>query len=588
MPTPPRPASWKLPLIAALSCLGGGLCAAEPGATTHDASPWGFCSSAEWFGEYPRFNPLMAQAGVRWLRAFPEWSSIQPTPGEWNWKEADALVADTKANGIRLSGGLWYFAKWATPKGDTRSCPLKDIGAWSTYAATAATRYQADIRHWEVYNEFNGSFSSSANKPKDYADLVVAASDAIKQVDPALQVGLSCANFDLGFFDGAIKAGAAGKFDFVCVHPYENLGQLANGGEDGYLSMAASIRKMLADNGQRPDIKLWITEFGVQSTVKPDAAKDTLQAEVLVKGHLLAIAQGFERICWFEARGPAYGHGSDHGVIRSDWSLRPCYDAWKVMTGVLGDAPAYLGWLDLADGGYGFVFRGPTGPVLTAWSSKGPARQVSFANAVTVTDVAGTASSLAAKQPLTLGKSPVYVAGVPAELVAQAVANAAKTFPWGGDYAKATEVSCRLGATNTDNGVVQRNPDTTAVVHKLDHSYRTSHRRNSEGIYAYFRVDPQFVSFGNKDIAITLVVRRGDPAKAVSFDLTYESLTGYKGTGKRLEVPAGEEWIEHTWTVSDANFVGGWGWNFRTDVGGSPGTLAIKEVRVRKAAAAGR
>jgi hypothetical protein len=90
------------------------------------------------------------------------------------------------------------------------------------------------------------------------------------------------------------------------------------------------------------------------------------------------------------------------------------------------------------------------------------------------------------------------------------------------------------------------------------------------------------VSFGTKNLEITVVARRADPAKAVGFDVCYESLKGYKGTGKRWEVPAGEEWIEHTWTVDDANFVGGWGWNFRTDIGGSSGDVAIKEVRVRK------
>lgn len=574
---------WMLAAIVAVTGLAGGLAAADkPGEPA--ASPWGFCSSAEWFGDYPRFNPLMAQAGVRYLRAFPEWQTIQPKRDEWNWKPADELVANAKASGLRLNGGLWYFAKWATTDGSTRTAPLKDIADWSAYAAAAAARYKADIRDWEIYNEFNGSFSNSKNKPKDYAALVAAAADAIRTVDPTLRIGISCANFDIGFFDGAIKAGASGKFDYVCVHPYENLGTLANGGEDGYLSMASNIRKMLADNGQRSDIRLWITEFGIQSKVKPEPVQDTLQAEILVKGFVLAIAQGFERIDWFEARGPSYGHDTDHGIIRHDWSLRPCYGSLKTMTGMLGDAPRYTGWLNLAEGGYGFVFQGRAGPVLTAWSSKGPDRQITFASDVTVTDIAGAATALKAGQRLTLGKSPVFVAAVPADLVALAKANAAKPFPWGGQYATATEVGCLLGATNTERGITQRNPDTTEVVNKLDHSYRVSHRRNGEGIYAYFRVDPQFVSFGNKELDITVVARRADDAKDVGFELCYESLSGYKGTGQRRQIPAGEGWTEFAFKLTDANFAGGWGWNFRTDIGGSPGGIAIKEVRVKKPA----
>lgn len=571
------------PALAAALCLAAGLAAAEPPAPAATC-PWGFCSSAEWFGEYPRFIPLMAQAGVRWLRGFPEWHTVQPKKGEWNWKPADDLVACARANGMRLTGGLWYFASWATTDGGMRTAPLKDVADWAAYAGAAAQRYRSDIREWEVYNEFNGSFANSRNKPKDYADLVVAASTAIKAVDPALRVGISCANFDLGFFDGAIKAGAAGKFDFVCVHPYENLGTLADGGEPGYLSMAGNLRKMLKANGQREDIALWITEFGLQSKTGPDAAQDALQAEVLVKGFVLALAQGFERIDWFEARGPSYGKDTDHGVIRQDWSLRPCYHAWKAMTGVLGEAPRHLGWLDLAQGGYGFVFQGRTGPVLVAWAPKGAERQLTLAGEVAVTDLLGKAAPLAAGKPLVLGRTPVYVTPVPADLLALAKANAAKPFPWGGDFANAAEVVCRLGATNTEQGIVQVNPQTTEAVNRLDHSYRVSHRRNSEGIYAYFRVDPRFVGFGAKDLEVVVVARRGDDAKAVGFDLCYESMTGYKGTGKRREVPAGEGWTEFAFPLADANFAGGWGWNFRTDVGGSPGTLAIREVLVRKTA----
>jgi hypothetical protein len=575
-------------MVLTVQALQAAEASANPAATPAGAphiSPWGFTSSAEWFGEYPRFNALMAKAGICALRAFPEWSTLEPKPGEWNWKPADALVADARANHIQLSGGFWYFAPWATPKGDTRSAPLKDISSWSTYVGATVSRFGNDIRDWEVYNEFNGSFSNSANKPKDYADLMVAASTAAKKANPHARVGMSCANFDLGFFDSAIKAGAGGTFDFICVHPYENLGALATGGEDGFLSMASSMRKLLADNKQRSDISLWITEFGLQSTVMPNPEQDLLQADVLVKGYVLALAQGFERICWFEARGPSYGHGTDFGVIRQDWTLRPSYQAMTVMTGLLGDQPTYLGWLNLADGGYGFIFQ-PTDatqrPVLCAWSSKGPLRTVIFPTDVTVTTIAGVINPQTAGQPVHLGLSPVYITGMPKPLVAMAIENAAKPFPWGGDYAHVASVSCGLGATNTDHGITQVNPQTMAVVNLLDHTLRRSNRAGgSEGIYGYFRVDPLFATFGTKELSITVVARRVS-GQSSGMDICYESLKGYKGTGQRWEVPAGEAWSEHTWTVDNANFVGGWGWNFRTDIGGSPGDVYIKEVRVAK------
>jgi hypothetical protein len=577
--------SWSL---ATLLCLAGSAQAAETYTEAQfQASPWAFCSSAEWFGEYPKFNPLMSKAGIRWARTFPEWQTVQPEKGVWRWEGVDAVLNDLKTNNMRLTGCLTFFTRWATVKGDTRTLPLKDLNDWATYAREAAKRYQADIRDWEVYNEFNGSFAVSKDKPKDYAELVSSAYDAIKAVDPKLRIGMSCANFDLGFFDGAIKQGASGKFDFIAVHPYENLGTLRNGGESGYLSMAASIRKMLAENNQTQPVALWITEFGMQSTVQPNPELDAEQAEIIVKGYVLAIAQGFERIAWFEARGPSYGHNTDHGIVRHDWTPRPCYESLSVMTSTLGVAPKYLGWLNLSEGGYGFVFEGANGPLLCAWAPMGSSKQLSFASAVEVVDLFGKRSPLAAKAALELGRAPVYVEKLPAALVAEAKANKDKPFPWGGDFANAPSVNCLLGATNTENGIKLHNPQTTEVVHKLDHSYRTSHFKNGEGQYMYFRADPQFVGFGNKDLRITIVARREENAKAVRVNLCYESMKGYRGVDNGAwEIPAGEEWIEHSWEVHDANFAGGWGWNFRTETGGSAGKIAIKEVRLEKLPAA--
>jgi len=46
-----------------------------------DASPWGLGTGAEWLGEHPKFNPMLHQAGLRWIRLFPEWQTIQPGQG---------------------------------------------------------------------------------------------------------------------------------------------------------------------------------------------------------------------------------------------------------------------------------------------------------------------------------------------------------------------------------------------------------------------------------------------------------------------------------------------------------------------------
>jgi polysaccharide biosynthesis protein PslG len=553
-----------------------------------DASPWGIASGAEWSGEYPKFNPLLDQAGVKWIRLFTEWHVIQPRPGEWRWDVPDRMVANIRANHIHPVGLWCYFTPWASADGGTRKGPIKDMQSWRDYVTATVNRYQKEIKYWEVWNEFNGSFYQGPNKVKEYADMAVAAYDAAKKVDPDIKVGLSVANFDVAFLDATIKAGAAGHFDFICVHPYENLGTVAEGGEVGFLSLAGNLRDMLKANKQPADTPLWITEIGYQVPVKAEPERDARQADMLAKAYLLSIVQGFQRIFWFEARGPAYGQGTDHGIIRPDWTLRPAYSALKTMTALLGEEPKPLGWLDLGKGGYGFLFGGKGTPVLAAWSPPGKPCQTKFDAEVAVTDLAGKESALPTGQALTLSPTPVFLTRLPDGVVQQAKANLGKPYPWGGDYAHAKIVTCRLGALNKEDGLKQVNPNTTVVVNDLTGTCRRTDFANpalhNEGHYVYFRVDPLFVPFGTKELEITIVAKRVAPDKSAGMNLMYESTKGYTGANKWWTIPAGDQWQECTWKISDASFVGQWGYNFRFDAISSPNEFLLKEVRVSKRA----
>ena len=141
--------------------------AASVAAPAPNSSPFGIASGAEWSKDYPKFNPLLNQAGIRWLRFFPEWQTIQPKKGEWNFKPSDDLVADATKNNIRIAGIFCFFAPWTSADGGTRKGPVKDMQYWKDYTAGLMVRYQKDIKYWEVWNEFNGSFYQGVNKPKE-------------------------------------------------------------------------------------------------------------------------------------------------------------------------------------------------------------------------------------------------------------------------------------------------------------------------------------------------------------------------------------------------------------------------------------
>jgi hypothetical protein len=553
-----------------------------------DSTPWGVASGSEWFAAYPKFMPLLKSAGVGWLRGFYEWQTIEPVHGYWNWVLTDRLVEIAKANQIHLSFAFAYFAPWASADGGTRRFPIKDMQYWRDYVSALVTRYDKDIKYWEVWNEFNGSFAENGT-PQIYAEMVREASIAAKRIDKTAKIGLSVANFDINFLDAAIKAGAADHFDYICVHPYEKLDALGQNGEMQFLSMATTLRQMLSANHQPADMPLWITEVGSQTRTSADQAADTQQAALLAKAYLLSIASGFQRVFWFEARGPSYGNHTDHGLIRADFSLRPSYIALKTMTALLGSEPSNEGWLELGDGGYGFVFKQNGkqngADVLAGWA---PAKQtvtVKFDGPVETIDLGGNQSTVPAGDPVTLTDVPQFIRGVPSKLIEQAEANKQRPYPWGGDYSGAQIASAHLQLENRENGVQQVNPDTTVPVGEGDDSSRRTDftKPGGEGHYVYFSVAPQFVPFGTKGLEITAVVRRLSPDKLAGMSLTYESQQGYVD-GNYLNIPAGDEWHELKWRIGDANFVGGWGWNFRFNAISSPNEFLVKEVRVSKLA----
>jgi hypothetical protein len=548
-----------------------------------DPSPggtFGIASSAEWSGDHPKLFPLLKEAGIRMVRSFPEWQEIQPARDAWQWQRADERVESAARNGIEIFGCLHYLAPWASSGGDSRTFPLKDIKDWAAYSEQVIARYRGKIRYWEVYNEFNGGFAPKGT-PKDYAGLVAASYDAGKRVHPESRIGIGCADVDLSFLEEVIRQGASGKFDFVVVHPYALMSAAMAGREPVFLRLADTLRAMLKKTGQRDGIELIASEIGVQST--NDAAKETVQAEAVVKAYALCMAQGIGKVFWFEGRGPTYGKEGDFGLLRQDWSRRPSFEATRTMTSLFGPSSRRLGWWNPTGKSYGFLFSGSREPVLVLWASGDAGDALTFAGAVTLTTLGGQASSLPAGTALTVTRTPVFITGLPAAILETVTSHAAAPFPWLKDYSKAGSVTVQMGASNVEDGLVQlEQGDGRTETALVDGLYARRPLRNKGADYMYFDVDGSYAGVGDADLVITLVVRPVDPAQGAGFSLTYESTKGYRETADAWKATADPGWQTATFHLKDANFANNWGWNFRVRLSGWPGNVWVKEVTVKR------
>lgn len=221
-------------------------------------SPYGVCShlgGGEEHDQMPKNLDMMKAAGISWARADFSWSGIESPQGKWRFERFDRVVEETNKRGIQILPILDYDVPWATPA-------FKHLDAWLEYVRRVVKRYRDKIRYWEVWNEPNlESFWRAKPNGADYAILLKATYQAIKEIDPELVVvygGL--AGVPVDFFEASLDAGAGESFDVVNIHPYRG-GLTTRGAIDRFAADVDAFRQALKKRGLA-DRPIWITEMG--------------------------------------------------------------------------------------------------------------------------------------------------------------------------------------------------------------------------------------------------------------------------------------------------------------------------------------
>jgi hypothetical protein len=562
-------------LLAAVLAVGGFACAR---ATTPDAketaSPFGVSASAQstyvlgdWLGD-------VSHLGVGWLRGFDTFDRIEPKEGVWQWKDVDMILRAAAENHVKVSGLFFYGNSWIP---SPSRMPTTNLPAWSKYVATVVKHVDGKVKYWEAWNE-PPNFTENAT-PADYAALVRATYDAAHGADPTCRVGLCAQSVNLNYLDQALQAGAADHFDYVALHPYESLNCVDDGFEGEFMSIVPTVRKMLAARDPaKANVPVWFTEIGTSIGQMNGKVKVTpeLQAEALIKAYTMALAQGVTRIDWFEGRD---GDSGPMGLFTAQHNARPAAAAMQMMIEALGRHPVYEGWELLNARDYAFIFQGREGTVMIAWAPPRLTDELLVGDGVEATNPEADDDLRGGTVNLT--NAPVVITGkIPRSFVEIANANAGKPFPWGGDFSQATSVSIALGSPNVAKGLHLLFADATSRPVMID---GTPARDCSGAAAQSFTVDPNFLSYTSVPIVISAVVRRDAAGDDAGFDLKYESVSGWKTADAWSAIPAGKQWTTLTWTITDDQFVGKWGFNFTLDSETTAKSrYALKSVSVEK------
>jgi hypothetical protein len=206
---------------------------------------------------------LVQDMGVRWVRTDFSWSHIERKQGEWDFETHDRIVERQNQHHLRPLGLLLYDVAWARPA-------HQHMEAWLTYVEKTVTRYRDRVRYWEVWNEPNLLRFWENPDGADYAALLKATYQKIKEIDPELTVvyaGVS--GIPLSYIEKSLEAGAAEAFDGLAFHPYRgkfnSMELIAS-----YCTEIGDLKRLLAKYNAG-DRELWITEMGLSTsqTLRP-------------------------------------------------------------------------------------------------------------------------------------------------------------------------------------------------------------------------------------------------------------------------------------------------------------------------------
>ncbi len=305
------------------------------------------------FGAVESFRDPQAavEAGVGWERILFYWSELQPnSPDEWNgYHVPDEWLVQAASAGREVVGLLKHTPAWATdglpgcgvPRG--LDLPVDDPGnLWAAFVRRTVGMYAGRINHWIVWNEpdiapetYGAEWCGSV---EEYYRLVKVAYIAAHQVNPDVVIHLAGLTYhhDQEYLHRFLAVAAQDPsgpehgyyFDVVSLHIYFQ--------SESIPLIIGYARSALSAYGLTKPI--WVNETNASPDSDPQwpvvrpcwRVSLEEQAGFLLQSFGLALASGAERVAVYKWRDA--GEAEPFGVIRTDGSRRPAFDAYRLIT----------------------------------------------------------------------------------------------------------------------------------------------------------------------------------------------------------------------------------------------------------------
>ena len=264
----------RIPLVVALACALLGLC--TPAA---DASPdvrFGIQDDA-WLthgsGTLDDRLDRLERLGVDVVRFNLHWDKIEPSRGEYDWEDSDAVLNGLRGRGIPAVVGIVGSPTWANGGRARNFAP--GASSFAGFARAAASRYRW-VRQWLMWNEPNQARWLRPTSPSVYVRQILNPGyAAVHAVIPRAKVaggvtaprGSSGGVSPVKWIRGMRSARA--RLDVYAHHPYpSSTRETPFTGGCGHCETItmATLEKLIAEVGRAFGPKrIWLTEYGYQT-----------------------------------------------------------------------------------------------------------------------------------------------------------------------------------------------------------------------------------------------------------------------------------------------------------------------------------
>jgi len=360
---------------------------------------------------------LIATMGAGAIRDDATWAKIERSPGSYNFSNFDPTMEVLQQNTLDPLLILDYNDRFYD-KGQT---PYDNAGltAFANYAKALVTHYGQQLKAVEVYNEYNGVFSTGpcTRQPACYARLLSYTYRAIKAVRPDVTVvGGAALYADLHWFNKLFESGGLSYMDVVSDHPYTTL-DIVSPELQGLAGQMKSLLDLIRRYNQGKAKPLWITEIGWPTSFLH--MSERRQADYLVRGAVLSLAAGVQKIFWYDFLNDGADSSQaeqNFGLLRASdaegrYTPKPAYVAYAVLIRELASR-SFISREVVAPGIYDMRY---SGNLRIFWST--PIRQsVALATngpvtAVSMTGGTQTLVPSGGRVILNLSADPIYILG---------------------------------------------------------------------------------------------------------------------------------------------------------------------------------